>query len=974
MVSGPPYMVAAASQVATQRTMSRLHFIGWNESLAEGVATFLTAGWTRGPLDLSDCVIVVSTAHGGQVLREVLVQRAAARKEGVLSPTIITPESLIDEALAAMPGIASPAETLLAWMQVLQSLPSEALHAIFPLPPSERDLVWARAAATSLLRLRKLVEEGGRGLTETAALLGQEHEDAPRWQALAAIEQAGEKLLGLVGLRDQLRARLAAAHQPCLPAGTQRLVVAGLPDLVELAIIALESFSRQKTPIDILIHAPPEAERTFDGWGRPLTEHWGECEILIPDPATRILLMPRPNDAARAMVETLRKADSPADFALATADPEVISPLIALAAAQGMRVFDPNGALVLHHELSWLIRQLRELLEEDNFRAASQLIRIPEIIGSIYGTHEPGSMLESLSKQWDDFSAAALPRSLASAQLLLEGHYQKGCGHVRRVVQTLMEWRTALTHGADQPVVLMEWLGHILERKRFPSSDARQQFIRVAAHWSEALAACERAGRLLSQPFNFVESIDFATHLLSGASLLSPGDGDAREIFGWLELPWISSPQLMIAGLNEGMIPASVTSDPWLPNAARAQLQLRNNATRLARDGFLLTSLLASRAEHGGVTLCAAAETAAGEPLKPSRLLLRCPPDELPVRALKLFSTHTSAPSPGAPAWHRAWKYRVPLPPKNAKIFTTISVTQFKDYLTCPFRFYLKHVLKMQAYDPHSVELEPRAYGNICHLALQSLHEHPTFSTCIDADEIAAFLETKAHDLITAQCASPPTVPLRLQLASIRQRLRAVAHHTAAARREGWRVLHVEIDLAALLREGTPCELEGHVLAGRIDLIETHLEHGLRVLDYKTTGNNKTPQGDHLATFSGDTPAWKIYSALKGKSKKWTNLQLPLYAWILHRAQEEKVSVCYFNMPKALSETKILDWAITDEEIKSAVDCARQVVKNIRAGIFWPPAPTSKFDDFKDLWHESIADSFDPTLLLKRQQTMGESG
>ena len=54
----------------------------------------------------------------------------------------------------------------------------------------------------------------------------------------------------------------------------------------------------------------------------------------------------------------------------------------------------------------------------------------------------------------------------------------------------------------------------------------------------------------------------------------------------------------------------------------------------------------------------------------------------------------------------------------------------------------------------------------------------------------------------------------------------------------------------------------------------------------------------------------------------------------------------YINLPPALSETGVNIWPeLTDAMIASARECACGVIRSIKAGIFWPPAPNGASPD-----------------------------
>jgi inactivated superfamily I helicase len=52
----------------------------------------------------------------------------------------------------------------------------------------------------------------------------------------------------------------------------------------------------------------------------------------------------------------------------------------------------------------------------------------------------------------------------------------------------------------------------------------------------------------------------------------------AVEIVGWLDLPLVDAPALILTGFNDGQIPQSVGAHAFLPDALRASLRLPGDA------------------------------------------------------------------------------------------------------------------------------------------------------------------------------------------------------------------------------------------------------------------------------------------------------------------------------------------------------------------------------------------------------------
>ena len=53
------------------------------------------------------------------------------------------------------------------------------------------------------------------------------------------------------------------------------------------------------------------------------------------------------------------------------------------------------------------------------------------------------------------------------------------------------------------------------------------------------------------------------------------------------------------------------------------------------------------------------------------------------------------------------------------RIFERLPVTAVRDYLSCPFRFYLRRGLGMERDDGPLVELDARHFGTLCHLVVE---------------------------------------------------------------------------------------------------------------------------------------------------------------------------------------------------------------------------------------------------------------
>jgi len=408
--------------------------------------------------------------------------------------------------------------------------------------------------------------------------------------------------------------------------------------------------------------------------------------------------------------------------------------------------------------------------------------------------------------------------------------------------------------------------------------------------------------------------------------------------------------------MNEGSVPDTRLRDPFLPDSLRATLGLRHDAARLARDACLMSAMIACRANAPGgrATFIVGKVSPSGDPLKPSRLLFRCPDSELPERARRLFGPAEAA-RPSVPS---SISFRLnPAPPpdlaKSALPVSRLSVTAFRAYLACPFRFYLQSVLGMESLDDSLTGLDPRDFGILSHAALQAMGESGMWR-CDDEHTLRGYLNTEVDRWVQHRFGPRPPLAVTLAVEAAKQRLGAAARTQVALAAEGWELMRTETKWTGRL-----AELD---LVGKIDRIDRHRRTGhWRIIDYKTSDKPTSPADAHLGPTRDDTPPWMTLQA--EKPRRWTDLQLPLYVWLLrHGALAdpapaplpadawEQAQVAYFNLPKAVADTALTIWEDFDTHtLDSATACATEVARRIRNNQFWPPTERVSFDNFESL-------------------------
>lgn len=919
----------------------RRHFLTWQAPLLPQAVAWLARGWSGGaPLDLSRTLVVVPTRQAGRRLRAGLAEFAATREQAAFPPRVLTPESLVGS--DATRDAATPLQTTLAWAHVLGALDLAEVRAVFPVDPPTRNFSWALRLAGEFTRLQATLAEAGLTLADVPARVPAEFPERERWQQLAELGRRHAAVLARHGWREPQAARIAAAQQPALLDGVERIVVLAVPDPLPLALEALAEHA-STVPVEIVVFAPEEEAANFDAWGRPRTEAWQRRAAPFADFSAQVHLLADATAQAERLAGLAGRYPAPDGvLGVGIADPE-IAPLAENALTRaGRAAFDPAGELRRNTGFYFLVSSLAAFMRETSFGNVAALARQPEVLAWLR-SELGGLSVEQWLKSLDELWAEHLPATLADARAHAEGE------SFRAALARLDELRAELRAG-DFADAVSRVLARLFAGKKFDLAREKDAALAEAAEaWTQLLRECAAA----SAAFPELKRADWwevALERFGAQRHENEKTAGALELQGWLELLWEDAPHLVIAGLNDGFVPDAVAGDVFLPESLRARLGLKTNAARFARDAYLLHVIVAARRASGRVDVLLGKISAAGDPLKPSRLLLQCADADLPARIEQLFRPLEA--SAKMPAWERAWRLR----PRRAPVPPRVSVTAFRAYLECPFRFYLRHVLGMEAVDAAKTEMDAFDFGRLCHAPLEKLKDAP-WRDCADEALLRDMLLSEFDAEAAKKFGQELTVPLVAQLESARQRLRRAAAVQVRERAAGWVVQDVE-------RKFT-LELEGVTVVGKIDRIDRHAESGAwRVVDYKTSDTAKSPVAAHLATPRRDVeyPEWARV-VFDGKERVWTDLQLPLYLHALPgliAGADARAACGYFNLPKAIGDTGLVAWeGYTPELQESAMRCARGVLAAVREEKFWPPNERidAERDAFAELFHRGVAAS-----------------
>ncbi len=883
------------------------HFHGWTTPSLPAAVDVLTRNWRSGPLDLRGCLIVVPTRHAGRRLRAELARTAATRGTAVLAGAIVTPEHLVPT-----PSEAADDALVLALLAKRLMAQREQIGALFPATDVAWDFPLALGLAAQLQDVRRQLAEADRATVDLLPLVPDE--ERARWDDFGRLEKGLLQDVARLGRKDPLAARREAARNANDATGISRVIALFVSDFSELAIRRLRTLSAACS-VELHVLAPESEADRFDDWGRPRPERW-ENEPLPLDEG-QIHVFEQAPDETDALAALLAEAErEKRALAVCTPDPGNAQALARRLQIDGGALFLPNGVPLAQTAPGRLLAAWLALRSRRDYAATAAFLRHPDAqdwLGVRLGLDDAGQLLAQLDQcqtqhlptMYDDLRRFA---KQDRACPILSGALEEVNARFADPISVFL----ANLYDCRQPATLLP-------------PDPR--FAEATKALADLVRAVEESARISGLEPD--ESLELLQAALARESVF-PKPTAAREAIGWLETQWETAPAVVLADLREGVVPETRIGDAFLPDSIRVRAGLASNRDLLARDLFLARTLLESR-PAGGVRFLYSRRAANQEPQLPSRILLACSADELPGRVGLLFGRPALrgavSSAPEAPVLAL-----VPPACRPEQIPRTLSVTAFKAYLACPFRFYLRYVLGMEPKDDGAREIDPLGFGNLAHDALRILKKHEALD---DEGEIQALLLRELERLAKAQYGPQPSFAAIVQLDSLRQRLGAAAKVHAAAVRDGWRIVAAE--------EKFEAELDGMIVKARIDRIDRHRKTGaIRILDYKTSESGDAPLQTHFRPRS---------------EERWVDLQLPLYRFIYEQLhpQAAGVSVGYFNLPKAVAQTGIveLDLRTKDGEdlYESALAKAREVVAGIRAARFWPPTDkTIRFDDFEALF------------------------
>lgn len=925
-------------------------------------------------LDLSRVILVFPGRRAGRRMLELLVQRAGTKWPAMIPPRIVTFTHFPEMLYPQRQQLADDLTQLLVWRKALYAVPPREFAAAIPHRPDEDSVSAWMALCESLRRQHNELAADGLEFDEVHMKLAEsgDLEEAERWKALRRIQAEYLMQMDDLKLWDRQAARLVAVQQQ--ECHTDRdIILVGTVDMNRIIRQMLDQVADRVTALIHAPESEQDAFDEY-GCVKPDEWETRELNVdlkvtrITGTPAEQALVAVqelaaldgrfRADDitlgvADDAMVPVLLQslADAgvagqwPVGICLSETRPYRFLQALALHVSSARDELPADFAtlsdLVRHPDVAtWILNHLTASLEDE--RAFSERACWLSDLDEYLADHLQMAPGEMLGREPRRILVAEVCRAVEGLLrcLVPESDVAEFAGSAvgrlrperkpRRRQRTLdelemiaeasltaqLEKRRPLSQWADGAVRVLATMYH--DRELHSDSAADKGIYECVSRLQDLNDRLQRVPVAVLPLVSAGQALQLLLKQIAEEPLRPVHNDDAIELLGWLELPLDDSPVLVLTGFNEGRIPESINSDAFMPNSLRTRLDLTDNRRRYARDAYALTAVLHSRKR---VVLIKGRTDSQGNPLAPSRLWFAATPKSLPERIRWFYdpdsSLQTQAKIPAAePVAESSFAalsqsgFAVPEPVNIPPAPGEISVTAFRDYMNCPYRYFLQRELRLGEVDDDVRELTASAFGSLMHEVLNHFGKS-SIRNALSSEAIETFLLQELHRVALGQFGRSRSATVSVQLKMLESRLKAFAAWQVKSNQDGWRISHTEQDL----QYDDFTDLQGRpvTLIGRVDRIDRHQQTGSwRVLDYKTSETAMTPNRAHRS---------------KGE---WVDLQLPLYRLLVRSLGiRNDIQLGYVLLPGDLDKVgiEVAEW--TEAELQEAELTARRVAADI---------------------------------------------
>ncbi|MAX24739.1 MAG: hypothetical protein CMJ19_09575 [Phycisphaeraceae bacterium] len=872
-----------------------------------------------------DQLIVVPGSRAGRRLMELLLEKA----DGSLvdPPTITTIGSIAEKLITDLPAITCPSALQLALIHAAQQVDPEQLKQLTPnIPDHSQTLAWM-SLIQPIERLLNML--GSAGLVPGDVM--QQSTDWPdfaqhqRWEVVTQIHQQYVQLLEQLNLHDLNLQRIKALEENRITY-TSPITLIGTVDINQLTCNMLDLVTG---PITALIHAPQSHANHFGDYGQLDTQYWHQAPLDIPHDMR--IVTHQPADQVAAMLSDLQSLSteqtlSNDQLTIGVAD-EQLGPMVEqLTEKSGLKSRWHQQREIMFSRPVTLLSAITQYARSNQTVDLASLLRHPDMQQFLYQqlpdldhTELDVYMIEHLQNQITQSSPGIEPK---------HGMLLEVSNRIHELIKTHLSGKTSLSQWAQRFSDLLSEIYASHQLKPHHPEDAiliepLTHIARVLREWFTVSSAVDQ----LAEKLDLQQAAELLRGEIANTPLPSPGAESVVEILGWLELHLDDAPHLYVLNFNEGFVPGDVKIDPFLPDSICEKLGLTCDKSRLARDRYMLEAIMHSR-KH--LRLIAGKMNLRNEPMLPSRLMLQCSDVLLAQTVIDYFQSPPRFDAPLLPSKNQSdFLLHRPIPPEQP--INQLPVTAFKDYIQCPYRFYLKHIRKLRTHEEYVPELSTMAIGNLAHHIFETFGKSDWID-CTDDKALEQYFSELLDQFCDQHYGKNPLPAVVIQREQLRLRLCVFAQKQARMRSEGWKIITPQIESKHTVE--LMVNDEPFTLVGRIDRMDRHEKTGqLRIMDYKTSESSIDPDSKHRRKESDQSMAW-------------VDLQLPLYRVLAaSEIYDDKVQLGYCQLGKDLKKIGFdhADWSL--DELDDALLIAKQIIRDVRNGIFWPPHDPPAYED-----------------------------
>lgn len=987
-----------------------LHFLPWEQPLAEGAAKLLIGLATEGAArDLSEHMVIVPSQFASRMLTEKLAQAAGER--GVFLPRITTPSHFLNWG-DAQKLVASDEEVLLTWVDILTRINRGQYPTLFAggqTGPFQYEA--ALDFAKELIRLRDELGGSREGLDFSSMATRTDLFEGDRWIDLGKMEDLYQARLKEAGKVDHNSLRRDLAVGDGHPAGIKTIWLAGLISPQGLLLRALEGILKRKQA-DIKVIVTGDSEELFDSWGQPKTENWKQRRVGWEAFSECVHVVPRDESAHERLIEILRKGSdketkpTPGTVAIVPCDREK-APLeleYTVRKATGIKQDATANSLGWphrDHEIHAALRAWFGLLNAPSFSNLRSVMLHPVLARALAKNTKD---LRTNNLALDALSELHPPQGLAEAREFCEHHVRVNRDEAESRTKkrsSTPEIDDALLANHDTKIKVEDSIKDpawklVIALDLLDSTIAKLT-TQLDAEWTKAakgmLDLCNDSNQVGDFAEDVTENFIGVTERLAESSKTAKAQdaliliklaidtaGESRfrgdinpeaiNLPGWQDAPWDPSPHMIVFGMTDNFVPGAKSAHAYLPASLRGTLGLTTPDQEFASAAYAFEQLWRRRANpnNGRLDVIVPQFTDEGEGLKPSRLLFLAPIEPAdPSKASdallgpkgrvdKLFKKLPQEKS--LPSWEipESCLFDPAAPSeKVARLKSRAAATDLRSFMKNAPQYWMQKALGMEEHDHQALQLNAAEFGTLLHTVLEKYAEAKNGSAGT-GDELELLLKL-TDEVTSVKLGDNPSQALKLQIDTARSRMNAIAAVEAEIAKE-WETVAVE----SWLPEYVIPEL-GFKLYGRMDRLDRHQteRNRWRVYDYKSSNKTETPKAAHLVEFKDVGDYDEDYlKVTDGKKHKWFNVQLIVYEWCLREGKNSKdkegglpdAILAEIQKPEAIIEVAYIN--ISPDDQKTALEVWNDFATFKAAGREAAVAAATKMHDAKP---ETYADA-----------------